>query len=108
MTTELAPTSRPIPKNLHVELRGAVTMNDIADLREQMALAFEGQQSVLIDCAHAIHIDTSVLQFLASLRIEARMLGVSLQIQGLPGSVLANAAPRGSTFDDDVTHRLAG
>jgi anti-anti-sigma regulatory factor len=107
MTTEPASTTRPLSKNMHVDLRGEVTMNDISDLRERMVQAFECQQAVLIDCAHATYIDTSVLQFLASLRIEARMLGVSLQIQGLPGSVLANAAPRGSLLDD-MKHRLAG
>jgi anti-anti-sigma regulatory factor len=107
MTTEPVSTSRPISKNLQIDLRGEVTMNDLADLRERMAQAFECQQAVLIDCAHAAYFDTEVLQFLASLRVEARMLGVSLQIQGLPGSVLANAAPRGSGFDN-LTHRLAG
>jgi ABC-type transporter Mla MlaB component len=107
MTTEPASTSRPVSRNVHIVLRGEVTMNDIANLRERMVQAFECQQAVLIDCAHASYLDTAVLQVLATLRVEARMLGVSLQIQGLPGSVLANAAPRGSAFDN-LTHRLAG
>ena len=100
MTTECASTSRPVSKNVHVQLDGEVSLSDIADLKDRMTVALENQQAMLIDCGNVTYIDTTALQFLANLRVEARMLGMSLQIQGLPGSVLADAGPRSSNALD--------
>jgi len=88
-------------------LRGEVTLLDVEDLRQLMIQAVETQQAVLINCNAATYIDTAALQFLASLRVEARTLGVSLQIEGLPGSILADAMPRGSALIG-TGQRLAG
>jgi len=90
-----------------MSLRGDITLSDVEELRELMIQAIETQQAVLINCSETAYIDTSALQFLASLRIEARALGVALQIEGLPGSVLADATPRGSAVGD-TSHRMAG
>jgi anti-anti-sigma regulatory factor len=72
-----------------------------------MLQAQDYQQALLIDCVKVTYFDTSALQFLASLRVEARALGVPLQFQGLPGSVLANAAPRGNALDG-IEQRMTG
>ena len=72
-----------------------------------MLKAADTQQAVLINCSSVTYFDTAALQFLASLRVEARSLEVSFQIEGLPGSVLADAMPR-STSTVDFGQRLAG
>ncbi len=90
-----------------MSLQGDITLDDVQALRELMIQAIETQQAVLINCSEASYFDTSALQFLASLRIEARSLGVALQIEGLPGSVLADATPRGMAVAG-AGHRLAG
>jgi anti-anti-sigma regulatory factor len=88
-------------------LKGEITLRDVVDLRAIILSAVETQQAVLINCSEVTYFDTPALQFLASLRVEARTLEVSLQIEGIPGSVLADATPRGaSPFELD--HRLAG
>jgi anti-anti-sigma regulatory factor len=87
-------------------LRGEITLSDITNLRVQVMLALEAQQDVLINCSEATYFDTDALQILASLRVEARAMGIPLQIEGLPGSVLANASPRGNT--PNPGQRLAG
>ena len=92
---------------VRMSLRGDITLSDVEELRELMIQAIETQQAVLINCSETAYIDTSALQFLASLRIEARSLGVALQIEGLPGSVLADATPRGSAAGS-TNHRMAG
>src|SRR5512147_2365179 len=79
-------------------LKGEITLGDVENLRHLMIQAVETQQAVLITCSAVTYFDTAALQFLASLRVEARTLGVSLQIEGLPGSVLADATPRGSAL----------
>jgi len=105
MTKDISSQSRPVSKNVYLELLGEVSLTDVTHLRDWMLQAHEFQQSVWIDCGKVSYFDTSALQFLASLRVEARALGVSLQFQGLPGSVLANAAPRGL---DGLEQRMTG
>ena len=106
MTKDISSATRPVSKNVHVELCGEVSLSDVAHLRDWMLQAQEYQQALLIDCGKATFIDTIALQFLASLRVEARALGVPLQFQGLPGSVLANAAPRSGL--DGFEQRMTG
>ena len=88
-------------------LKGEIALCDVVDLREIMLKAVDTQQDLLIDCGSVTYFDTAALQFLASLRVEARALDVSLQIQGLPGSVLADAMPR-SVSTVDQGQRQAG
>jgi anti-anti-sigma regulatory factor len=88
-------------------LRGEITYGEVEGLRELMNEAAETQQAVLINCCGATSFDNDALQFLGSLRVEARSLGVALQIEGLPGSVLADATPRGSSLVGSG-QRLAG
>jgi len=111
MNKEIGSTTRPVAKNLHVSLTGEVSLDDVSYLRNWVVQALEFQQTMLIDCGKATYIDTDALQFLASLRVEARSLGVPLQFQGLPGSVLANAAPRDNVLEairHGVGHRMTG
>ncbi len=86
---------------------GEIGLSDVECLRQLMAQALETQLALLITCSSTTYFDTAALQFLANLRVEARTLGVSLQIEGLPGSVLADAMPRGSALIDS-RQRLAG
>jgi len=88
-------------------LKGEISLAEIVGLREIVMKFSETQQALLINCTSATYFETAALQFLANLRVEARTLGVSLQIEGLPGSVLADAMPRGNLLVD-VTARLAG
>ncbi len=92
---------------VRLTLEGEITLSDVEELRELMIKAVETQQTVLINCSTATYFDTAALQFLANLRVEARSLGVPLQIAGLPGSVLADATPRGSALGGSG-QRLAG
>lgn len=92
---------------IRLTLGGEITLTDVEYFRQLMIQAVETQQAVLITCSAATYFDTAALQFLASLRVEARTLGVSLQIEGLPGSVLADATPRGSALSGSG-QRLAG
>ena len=87
-------------------LSGDITFSDIAALREQVMQALAAQQDVLINCSAATYFDADALQMLANLRVEARAMGIPLQIEGLPGSVLANASPRGSAVNPG--QRLVG
>jgi anti-anti-sigma regulatory factor len=89
-----------------MSLQGDITLSDIEKIRELMMKAVETQQTLLLNCCATTYFDNSALQLLASLRIEARSLGVALQIEGLPGSVLADAMPRGMAAD--AGERLAG
>jgi anti-anti-sigma regulatory factor len=107
MTKDISSTTRPVSKNVHVDLYGEISLADVAHLRDWMLQAQDYQQALLIDCVKVTYFDTSALQFLASLRVEARALGVPLQFQGLPGSVLANAAPRGNALDG-IEQRMTG
>ena len=88
-------------------LKGEITLADVENLRNLMIQAVETQQAVLITCSAVTYFDTAALQFLANLRVEARTLGVSLQIEGLPGSILADAMPRGNALIGSG-QRLAG
>jgi anti-anti-sigma regulatory factor len=88
-------------------LRGDIALSDVEEIREVMIEAVETQQALLINCSAATYFDNAALQFLASLRLEARSLGVALQIEGLPGSVLADATPRGSAAGS-ADRRMAG
>ncbi len=106
MTKDISSVTRPVSKNVHVELSGEVSLADVVHLRDWMLQAEDYQQALLLDCGKVTFFDTSALQFLASLRVEARALGVSLQFQGLPGSVLANAAPRSGL--DGFERRMTG
>ena len=105
MNKEIGSTTRMIAKNVHVDLTGDISVADVAYLRDYVMQAVEHQQTLLIDCSKVSYFDTAALQFLANLRVEARALGVPLQFQGLPGSVLANAAPRGL---DGFEQRMTG
>jgi anti-anti-sigma regulatory factor len=91
----------------HWVLKGEIALGDVVELRDIMLRAVETPQDLLIDCTSVTYFDTAALQFLASLRVEARTLGVSFQIQGLPGSVLADAMPR-SDSTVDQGQRQAG
>lgn len=92
---------------VRVFLRGEITFSQVEGLRDLMIQAADTQQAVLINCCAATYFDNAALQFLGSLRVEARSLGVGLQIEGLPGSVLADATPRGSSVVGPG-QRLAG
>jgi len=86
--------------DVHWVLKGEITLADVLDLREIMLSTVETQRAVLVNCSSVTYFDTAALQFLASLRVEARTLGASFQIEGLPGSVLADAVPRGVSMAD--------
>lgn len=88
-------------------LTGDISLQDVADLREIMLKTLEARQGLLINCSAVTYFDTAALQFLANLRVEARTLGADMQIEGLPGSVLADAMPR-SVPVVDLGQRLAG
>ena len=90
-----------------MSLRGDITLSDVEEIRDLMLQAVETQQAMLINCSAATYFDNAALQLLASLRVEARSLGVALQIEGLPGSVLADATPRGSAVGS-ADRRMAG
>lgn len=104
MTPNEVSATRPVAKNVHVELVGEISADDILYLKDWVQQALDFQQSMLISCGGVTYFDSEALQFLASLRVEARAMGVPLQIQGLPGSVLVNAAPRGN----DSPTRMVG
>lgn len=88
-------------------LTGEVALRDVVDLREIMLKTFENGQGLLINCSAVTYFDTAALQFLANLRVEARTLGADMQIEGLPGSVLADAMPRSNSLVD-FGQRMAG
>jgi anti-anti-sigma factor len=92
---------------VRLTLGGEIGLSDVECLRQLMTQALETQLALLITCSSGTYFDTAALQFLANLRVEARTVGVSLQIEGLPGSVLADAMPRGSALIDS-RQRLAG
>ena len=97
----------PTYRAVRLVLCGEVTVNDVVSLRQEVMRALENEQSVLINCSAATHFDADALQLLASLRVEARAGGVPIQIEGLPGSVLANAVPRDNVVKI-ADRRLAG
>lgn len=88
-------------------LAGEISLRDVVDLRDIMLKTLENNQGLLINCSAVTYFDAAALQFLANLRVEARTLGADMQIEGLPGSVLADAMPR-SVLVVDQGHRLAG
>jgi anti-anti-sigma regulatory factor len=98
MTTVSESRIRFANGTVHFMLCGDITFSDMTTLREQVMQALQAQQDVLINCNATTNFDTNALQLLANLRVEARAMGIPLQIEGLPGSVLANASPRGSTL----------
>jgi len=88
-------------------LTGEISHQDVVDLRDIMLKTLETKQSLLINCSAVTYFESAALQFLANLRVEARTLGADMQIEGLAGSVLADAMPRSSSMVDSG-QRLAG